>query len=199
MNSLGFDISGWQKHVQWDATGHAFCYIKATQGVGFVNPWLNDQHSGVVDTDLAWGFYHFANPHNDPSDDARAFAASIKEYGADAAGNLPPCLDYETSVGDPNAWIYTFLTTLWRELGRELPTMLYSSASWFTTNYIHHDWAPSVALWIASWGRPPGHPTYLTPRVAIHQYTASGSIPGVSGPVDLSYSIWPLPQVVIPR
>jgi GH25 family lysozyme M1 (1,4-beta-N-acetylmuramidase) len=198
---LGFDISGWQKSVQWGSTGHSFVYIKATEGVGYVNPWLDGQHSGAVDSHLTWGFYHYANPHNDPSDDARSFADVVKQYDADAPGCLPPCLDFETSVGDPNAWIYSFITTLWSELALperpQTKVILYSSASWFSTGYLHTDWAPSVALWVASWNRPPGHPSYLTPRVALHQYTANGTVPGVSGSVDLDYSIWPLSQVVI--
>jgi len=198
MSDLGFDISGWQEDVQWEATGHSFVYIKATEGIGYVNPWLSEQHSGAVGSHLAWGFYHYANPHNDPSDDARSFSNVVKKYDADASGCLPPCLDFETHVGDPNAWVFTFLTTVWEELGGERPVMLYSSASWFSTGFLHTDWALSVALWVASWGRPPGHPSYLSPRVAIHQYTANGTVPGVSGSVDLDYAVWPLSQVLIP-
>lgn len=197
--SLGFDISGWQKSVQWDSTGHSFVYIKATEGIGYVNPWLDEQHSGAVSAGLTYGLYHFSNPHNDPGDDARAFAESVRQYDADLPGCLPPCVDFETSVGDPNAWLYSFIITLWGELRSQVPVIIYTSASWLSTGFIHSDWAPPIAFWVASWGRAPGHPSYLTPRVAIHQYTANGTIPGVSGSVDLDYSIWPLSRVVIPH
>lgn len=198
MSELGFDVSGWQPSINWKATGHSFVYIKATEGSGYVNPWLDDQHSGAVDSGLAWGLYHFADPHNDPGDDARSFADVVKSYDADASGCLPPCLDFEVFVGDPNAWIYTFFTTLWSALGGERPVILYASGSRFADNTIHHDWSPSVGIWVASWGRPPGHPSWTSPRVALHQYTASGSVPGVSGMVDLDCAVWPLASILIP-
>lgn len=198
MNELGFDISGWQEDVQWDSTGHSFVYLKATQGTGYVNPWLDDQHSGAVDSTLSWGFYHYANPHNDPRDDAGAYANIVKEYDADAPGCLPLCVDYEVPLGDPNAWLYSFITTVWADVGWETPVLIYTSASWLSSGYVHTDWAPQVNLWVASWGRPPGHPSYTGPKVALHQYTANGTVPGVKGSVDLDCAVWPLASVLIP-
>jgi len=75
--------------------------------------------------------------------------------------------------------------------------MVYSGAAFFT-DHIGEGWMdPDIQLWIAHYGRPPGQPRYLTPRVAIHQHSQTGTVPGISGSCDLDVAIWPLEKLIV--
>ena len=54
-----------------------------------------------------------------------------------------------------------------------------------------------VLLWIAHYGKPPGKPGYLSPRVALHQYSQTGKIAGIAGDVDLNVALRPLDQLTV--
>jgi len=74
--------------------------------------------------------------------------------------------------------------------------MIYSGVSFFKTQLGENWMDPNMVLWLAHYGRPPGQPGYLSPRVAIHQYSDAGKIPGITGNVDLNCAIWPLAKII---
>ena len=75
--------------------------------------------------------------------------------------------------------------------------MLYSGTSFFKA-HVGEEWMDDdIVLWIAHYGKPPGKPGYLSPRVAIHQYSQTGKVNGIAGDCDLNSAIWSLDRLVV--
>jgi lysozyme len=197
VNALGVDVASYQGAPDWNAvaaSGRSWCYIKAGEGTGTSYPTLDSQYQGAVAAGLNVGLYWYCDPSQSPIANADAFAAQINRLGA-VAGHLPPCLDLETGTGNLAQWAQQFITELRAKTGC-VRIMLYSGASFFQ-NAIGESWMDqNIALWIASWGTSPGSPSYLTPRVALHQYASGASVAGITGAVDLDLAIWPLSSII---
>lgn len=195
-NAIGIDVSHWQTSVSWAqvvASGRSYAYIKATESTNYVSPALDAQYQGATASGALCGLYHFADVAQSPEANADAFSAQVNRLGA-VPGHLPPCLDLETGTGDLSGWAQRFVARLRANTGC-VRVVVYSSTSFFR-NQITENWMDgNIALWIAHPGQPPGQPGYLTPRVAIHQYS-TGQVSGVSGAVDLDYMIWPMSTLV---
>jgi GH25 family lysozyme M1 (1,4-beta-N-acetylmuramidase) len=201
--ALGIDCASYQGQPHFPsvaAAGKAFCYVKASEGNGTSYPTLDGQWAGANAAGLVTGLYHFCLPSLTPEANADALAAQVNRLGA-VVGHLPPALDLENSsvpfepMGDMAGWMKACVARLRAQTGCTR-VMVYSDVSDFT-NSIGESWMdPNIALWIGNFDRPPGKPEYLTPRVAIHQYSQIGSVPGISGAVDLDYAIWPLSRLL---
>jgi GH25 family lysozyme M1 (1,4-beta-N-acetylmuramidase) len=192
---LGIDVASWQGKPDWAkvaAAGYKFVYIKASDGGSSAYASANSQFNGATAAGLATGLYHFADPTRSPAANADAFATQIGRLGA---GQLPPCLDLETGSGDLSGWTRTFIAELRARTGIRR-VMVYSGVAFFT-GHIGESWMdPDILLWLAHYGVPAGKPGYTSPRVAIHQYAATGSIPGIAGNCDVDYAIWPLARIL---
>jgi lysozyme len=195
--STGIDVSSAQGQPTWPsvrAAGIEFAYVKATEGTGWVSPTLDQQFRGATDAGLVTGLYHFARPANPAEADADTFADQVGKYGATTPRHLPPCLDLEVGTGDLAGWAGRFLSRLRTRTGATT-VMVYSAASFFRDHIGEHGMDPGTLLWIAHYGVPPGHPAYLTPRVALHQYANDGNISGIAGHVDLNFALRPLADI----
>lgn len=94
----GIDIYSEDNVYDWNrvkADGIQAVYIKATDGVTYINPKLGAQYNGAKSVGLLVGFYHFAE-RNNPIAEYQHFMSVINKYQQD----LKPCLDYE--VSNPN-------------------------------------------------------------------------------------------------
>lgn len=195
---LGVDVSRYQGAPDWArarSAGYQFAYIKASQGNSSIYSTSNPQFNGASANGIIAGLYHYGDPSKSPQDNATAFAKQLKRINAlDSATTLPPCLDLEIGSGDLSQWTSEFFTELRNQCSIER-VMLYSGVDFFT-RHIGEAWMDAnILLWMAHYGEPPGQPGYMSPRVAIHQYSQTGSVPGI-GTVDLSYAIWPLSLIV---
>lgn len=193
----GIDTSSWQKLPDWSrvaAGGYGFVYIKASQGKNPSYPTLDEQYAGARAAGLDVGLYHYANPAYSPEANADAFSAQLNRLDA-RAGHLRPCLDLETGSGNLASWAKAFFARLrWRTGIRRM--CLYSGAAFFVS-HIGEGWMDDdISLWIAHYGQPPGRPRYLTPRVLIHQYSSTGTVPGVVGSTDLNIALAPLADLL---
>jgi len=196
-NARGIDVARYQGAPDWAkvrADGIEFAYIKANEGTGTSYPTTADQVMGAQRAGLKVGLYHYAKPNLSPLDSADAFAQQVHKFGA-TSFQLPPCLDLEEGAGNLSGWAKQFLARLRARTGLKR-VMLYSGASFFS-DQIREDWMdPDIALWIAHYGPEPGKPRYLTPRVAIHQFSSTGRVDGIAGNVDLNHAIWPLDKII---
>lgn len=197
--AAGIDVSKWQGSPQWEkvaAAGIRFAYIKASEGGSPKYSTTDAQHAGARKAGLAVGLYHYAQPAQSATSNADALAAQVNRLGA-VEGHLPPCLDLEVGTGNLAAWAKTFIARLRARTGCR-KVMVYSGAAFFQ-DHIGESWMDEeVVLWIAHYGREPGKPRYLSPRVAIHQYSQSGRVNGVAGDCDLNAAIWPLEKLIVP-
>jgi GH25 family lysozyme M1 (1,4-beta-N-acetylmuramidase) len=108
---LGTDVSNYQPaNINWTTAkknGVVFTWVKATEGVGFVNTNFAAQMAGANAAGVYAGAYHFARPSLNPNLTGSASADSEAAYFWGVAGSyvkagggyLVPMLDWE----DPNA------------------------------------------------------------------------------------------------
>lgn len=194
----GIDVASYQGSPDWAKvyrSGIRFAYVKASEGVRSTYSTTDAQFHGANAAGIATGLYHYAKPALSPESNAGALAAQVNRLGA-VAGHLPPCLDLEEGTGVLEPWARAFIAKL-RALTGCRRVMVYSGASFFK-DHIGEAWMdPDTGIWVAHYGRAPGKPAYLTDRVAVHQYSSTGQVPGITGHVDLNQSIWPLSRLVV--
>ncbi len=193
----GIDVARYQGAPDWaavQAAGTRFVYIKATEGVGYVSPTLDEQLAGARGAGMVTGLYHHARPDtNDPESDAADFAVQLARLDSGRVGNLPPCLDLECAGTDLPGWATGFVRAVRAHTGRH-DVMVRASASWLAERLRPDDWIdPEVFLWVAHHGAPPGRPGYLSDRVGIHQHTSDGRVAGIDVETGLDVALMDLP------
>lgn len=191
----GIDVSHWQGTTDWAkvaAAGKSFAIMKATEGTGYVDPSYATNHAGAAAAGLWTSAYHFARPGATPNEavlEADHFVA-VANLGT---RDLIPALDLEVTGGLSTSalqgWVSTWLREVTAKLG--VRPMIYTSPSFWKT-YMGD--SPSLALagypilWIAHWGV--ATPTVPAQNWGGHgwtfwQYSDCGTVPGISGCVDL--------------
>lgn len=164
----GIDIYSEDNIYDWNAVKNAgieLVYIKATDGVTYVNPKLDEQYNGAKAAGLLVGFYHFAE-RNLPVDEYNHFIGTTSQYQAD----LPPVLDYEVEEQPEYSFISTYMA-------QNKDLVLYGSH-----DVLDNTRVPISKQWIAEPNTSPGD---LKGYAGI-QYSWTGSINGISNEtVDL--------------
>jgi GH25 family lysozyme M1 (1,4-beta-N-acetylmuramidase) len=184
--------------IDWSqvaGAGYRFAYVKATEGNYYHNPYAGADVAASQGAGLWTGAYHFANPSvSDGPTQADYFADSLPPPGR---LSVLPMVDLEFDPYDPDpcyfltpsqmvTWIGAFQAEFVKRTG--LPLVIYTAADWWnqcTGGSAAFAYDP---LWIASYGAP--EPTLPNGWVtwALWQYTSTGSVPGITGNVDLDYA-----------
>lgn len=192
----GLDCSDNQGSINWAAvasSGIEFAYVKLSEGENSSYSTAAAQFNGATAAGLTTGGYTFARPNYSPQANAAAFAEQLLALNA-IEGHLPPCLDLEVGTGYLGNWASTFVTEL-RRLTGCTRVMVYSSLSFFKTQITESWMDDDVLLWLAHIGVPAGQVGYSSPRLALHQFSFTGVVPGVSGNVDLDVALMPLDEM----
>ncbi|EPY2286906.1 GH25 family lysozyme [Clostridium sporogenes] len=180
----GIDISMHNGSINFGAVkgnGIEVVIIKATEGVDYVDPYLNQHYNGAKSQNINIGFYHFMSEKTDPSQQAIDFWNSIK----DKQFNVMPCLDIET-----NSWGRSSkqITDRCLEFLNKFKALSGLSCMIYTGGYFGRDNLDSRIKnypgWIAHYGV--NTPMATGFNVVGHQYTESGRVNGISGNVDLN-------------
>lgn len=190
----GIDVSHWQGWIDWAKVrnaGKAFVFAKATEGIGFKDDTYERNKAGAMGQGLKFGAYHFARPgKNDPVREADWFVNNIGLK----RGMLLPVLDLEVSGGlGPTAltnWTKAWLQRVHARTGAK--AIIYTSPSFWRNNLDNTRWFADngyAMLWVAHWGVT--SPTTMADNWGgrswtFWQYTSDGSVPGISGRVDLN-------------
>lgn len=155
MALYGIDISQWQGN---DVMEGDFTIIKATEGVGFVDPTCDIKYQKSKKAGKLLGVYHFARPDlgNSAQDEAKFFVDNIKGY----IGEALIVLDWEKSVNNVS-WAKAFLDKVYSLTG--IRPLIYMSAS-VVNGYNWSTVAPYYGLWIA--GYPAKYNVANPPRPA---------------------------------
>lgn len=151
----GFDISHYQESVDFDAAyndgGLRFVYIKATEGLDYLDPLFSDHYTGATDAGFIRGGYHFAHGDESATDQADFFAENGGGWTDDGItlpgkmltggtlGEFETYADYSTYLGlgmldlegdcASVEWIQEFSDEYHSQTGRY--PVLYSSPSWW--------------------------------------------------------------------
>jgi lysozyme len=185
---LGLDVSSYQGNINWTSvknSGRQFAFAKATEGTTYVDAkfyanWQNMGYNRVVR-----GAYHFGHPGIDPYAQVDLFVAVAHPK----TGDLQLTLDLEVTDGKTPAqvwdWTRHFCKYLHLRTGR--PGIIY------TGYYFWHDQVGNppknldCPLWIAAWGTSNPQVPQAWSTWSFWQYSSTGSVPGISGNVDLDY------------
>lgn len=95
----GVDISHHNGLVDFkalSAEGYKFCFLKASEGTGYIDPQFARGWELAPQAGLLTGAYHFFHPEQSAKDQAAHFLSTM---GLQRAKDLPPVLDLEVSGG----------------------------------------------------------------------------------------------------
>ena len=181
----GVDLSKWQGNVDFAkirAAGHAYVFVKATQGATGVDPDYARNIAAARAAGLAAGSYHFYVT----ADDAASQFANLAQHLDVQPGDLPPVIDIEvlSSSGSlPNlaAQLQALLDDIERKWN--VRPIIYSGENFANVDLKGFSAYP---LWLAEYTGAPAPKLPLDWAAwTFWQYSQSGSVPGVAGAVDL--------------
>ena len=187
----GIDLSRYQTAVDWPtarANGVNFAFIKATEGGDMVDPMFQSHWQGAAAAGVRRGAYHFFYHCRPAAEQARWFIKHVPK----APGALPPVLDLEWTPTSPTCTLRRdgetiraeariFLDLITRHYGQR--PMIYTTVDFYADTEI---WRLSgVDFWLRSTAAHPDD-RYPGQQWSFWQYTATGVIPGIAGPVDIN-------------
>ena len=189
----GVDVSYAQGSIDWAAVGNSakvqFAYARACYGS---NPADDDgdvfvaNHDGCKANGISFGAYMFFLLTEDPEAQANHFLNLIDGR----QGQLRPMVDVEEGSGSTGsvegniAALGLFNDIVQAKLAAPI---IYTNSDTWSTSFGGTDGFSGHSLWVANFTGVPGQldlPTGFKDW-AIHQYSDVGSIPGISGNVDL--------------
>jgi lysozyme len=187
----GIDLSRFQTEVDWTtarANGVNFAFIKATEGGDLVDPMFESHWRGAGAAGVKRGAYHFFYHCRPAAEQARWFIRHVPR----TPGALPPVLDMEWTPTSPTCTIRRdgetirdeariFLDILERHYGQR--PIIYTTVDFFDDTQL---WQLSgVEFWLRSVADHP-HGVYDGNAWSFWQYTSTGRVPGIAGPVDIN-------------
>lgn len=189
----GIDVSVWQGAIDWakvKASGRSFVFAKATEGIGYEDARYDANRAGAIAEGMKFGAYHFARPgSNNPVTEADWFVNTARYQH----GMLVPVLDLELTGGlGPSAlitWAKAWVQRVYARLG--VKPMIYATPSFWRNAMGDSRWFADngYRLWVAHWGvTSPSVPgsNWGGRSWTAWQYTNQGTVPGISGRVDLN-------------
>lgn len=194
---LGIDVSDFQGDItvsEWTQiknSGREFAFVKATEGMTFTATTFANNITRARQAGVLVGAYHYGRPDNNTAQqDADNFISKINPYLI--SGNLRPVLDIEVDAGDVtfmSNWVNAFCNRVKTVTG--ISPIVYTGQFFASTNF--NSSVTQWPLWIARYPIPTPDPLTASPGSTtpwptwnFWQYTASGTVPGISGNVDLN-------------
>ncbi|MCB9959672.1 MAG: hypothetical protein H6843_13805 [Rhodospirillaceae bacterium] len=193
----GIDVSVYQQRIDWAQVAQAgirFAFIRASYSKS-TDERVRENWQGAADHGILRGAYHFFRFGRNPLTQAEVFLEALAGGGATyGRGDLPPVLDLEWDrwgvyPGTPELQaayvrdVRTWLDTVAAALGKT--PMVYSNRTyWWEIG--NPDSLNGFPFWVAHWGV--SWPTSIPEAWddwLFWQYSAGGTVPGISGPVDL--------------
>jgi len=196
----GVDVSYWEPKVDWSvlrAQGFKFALVRATSGIGYVDPKFKSHWEDARKEGLLRGAYHYLIANQDAKQQADLFISTIR---ADR-GELPPIIDLEDKYNE-NATNTKIIDTCKAVLDRVekafgLKPMIYSRTQYLNVHVSRNGkapaWAKDYPLWLAQYPYvfdPNMHPNKNMPTQAvgwqdwkIWQYSETALIDGVTSDI----------------
>ncbi|QWU13871.1 Lyzozyme M1 (1,4-beta-N-acetylmuramidase), GH25 family [Paenibacillus sophorae] len=188
----GLDVSHHNGQIDWSQVadeGYHFVFIKASEGKSFRDNKFTDNLKGAREAGLLAGAYHFldAVTPEDARLEADNFASAIEEAGGISELDMPPVLDYENNPGklapkEIRIVAQAFLNEIEALTGCR--PIIYTG-SVFASNFDSS--FSGYKLWIAKYSSQPPLNIQAWDKWDIWQYTQTGTVPGITGNVDLDW------------
>lgn len=201
MNIKGIDVSKFQGEVDWEqvkAAGYQFAMLRAGYGFSTIDEQFRRNAAECNRIGLPIGAYWFCYAVSPETavQEADGCISTISGYKLD----YPVCYDIEQASADYASGQGVTLTP---DLAKQLVqsfcsrieekgyfAMFYSNRN-FLDNYLGTELPRRYALWYARYTD-----TFDGTDCGIWQYTSQGSVPGISGSVDLDISYVDYPAVI---
>lgn len=186
----GLDVSFYQKsNIDWKkvkTSGNEFVYIKASEGIGRVEPFAHIQAEEAQEANIKVGYYHFSHIDIDKAvDEANFFLRVLSNL---PKSDLIPVLDIETNKSNLSSSVVTqWCNDFIIQVKTRFPdVMLYTYTSFFDSTLIGKKLITDK-LWIAQYGNniEPKLPIGIT-KCNIWQYSQTGKVDGIGGNVDVN-------------
>jgi lysozyme len=187
------DVSKWQGDVNWlkvKAAGVDSAFLKASQGINYMDPRVLIESREAVAVGVKIGYYHFASLNDkkvvqDAKAEAQYFVKVIKTL---PKADLPLILDIEEnklgiSPIEVLNWVKTFFMEL-EALGYK-DYALYSYTPFLDKNLPANHGLGGVKLWLAAYKAKPDIPKGWV-DYWLWQYSNKGRINGINADVDLN-------------
>lgn len=182
----GIDVSKYQQLIAWDQVKAmqvkkvklGFAFIKATEGIGNVDPQFKRNWKRSKDAGMIRGAYHFFLATKDGRMQAENFIKAVNL----GVGDLPPVLDIEQTYGvtkdilkgEVREWLNIV------ETNYNVKPIIYTNIDFYKQN-LGADF-DSYPLWVAHYYQP------RQPRIkrdwVFWQHNDNGRVNGVLSPVD---------------
>lgn len=187
----GIDVSKWQGDIDWkkvSMSGIDFAMIRSSFGNMHTDEKLAANVAGCEKYGIPYGFYHYsyAESVSDAKKEARYFLSVIKNYSPE----YPLVLDIENdhfkkmSRKQVTNIILAFVKEL-EDAGYY--ASVYSFAKFFN-DYVDMSKIQNYDIWIACWGDEERLNSFYDGPYGMWQYSATGSVNGINGDVDLNYA-----------
>jgi lysozyme len=208
--AIGIDVSRFQGVINWNAvagSGIRFAFVQASRGSGLdctvkpnqcgPDPYFATNRLSAKAVGIRVGAYHraFATGRTIAAARADALAEAdlfIAQVASLQAGELIPVIDIERPFSGMTAatlrtWIRVWVKRVRKRLGRK-PMIYTNASSWSATGNTTEFAKAKYPLWVAEWGvskpRVPAN-NWARRGYSVWQYTNAGSVPGITGRVDM--------------
>lgn len=185
----GIDVSSYQGTIDFNrvkASGIDVVYIKAGEGGQITDPYFKQNYLKAARAGLIFGAYYYVTAKN--TSEAKAQANDFFNLIRATSFNARPAMDFEDFSGMEREDINEIGLTFLEELERltKITPMIYTNAS--SAETIWSDAFSKYPLWLADYSERDEFPPDITVWESWtgFQYSNTGTIPGISGNVDLN-------------
>ncbi|WP_341225534.1 GH25 family lysozyme [uncultured Arcticibacterium sp.] len=186
----GIDVSHHNGDIDWDKVSSynkhrssvRFCFVKATEGIDFVDKRFQDNWFALGEKDIRRGAYHFFNPQTDPRLQALNFILNVDLE----KGDLAPVLDWETLGYGRNRRQIVQNVGRWLEIIEKhygIKPIIYTNKHIYL-RYVRDNF-PDYPLWISQY-EVPQLEGYDLSKVYFWQHSMKGKLEGIESSVDFN-------------
>lgn len=180
----GIDISRYQTDITWekiDTNRIKFIFIKATEGIEYVDPCFNYNWVKSKEHNIIRGAYHYFLPDLDPKYQALNFIANVDLR----EGDLPPVIDVEETRGVSASEIKFKVKIFCEALTKayKVNPIIYCNKAFYNNLFTDSTFA-QYPKWIAHYNVD--QLTMSNNNWHFWQHSDKGKVAGISGHVDLN-------------
>jgi lysozyme len=185
--TMGVDVSYHNGTINWaqvKSAGYEFAFVRISDGTGFRDPQFATNWAGAQGAGLIRGIYQFFRPNQDVVAQADMVIAAA---GRPGPGDLPPVIDVE-ATGNLSPASVAAKVRAWVDrvkAGTGVDPIVYTGKFFWRDEVGGPTSFANNPLWIAQY-------TSLCPDLtspwdtwAFWQFTDTGSVPGISGGIDV--------------
>lgn len=181
----GIDVSQWEGFINFDAVERAgieLVYIKATEGIDFVDPFFHRNYANASNAGLPVGFYHYLTARSASAARQEAYHFVVVTEGLSGAGKM--VMDIEDLGGltreEINVIARSFLQGV--EEFSNKSAAVYADA--YNASAVLEADLAQYPLWVAQYGVDEPDMNNPWETWVGWQYTDRGRVAGIQGNVD---------------